>query len=264
MKLALLSLILFITSQYASAQVELSFGAFYRNDITFKKHAHLEPTYQNDPDRYYGYAFSINRHVDNHFFGIEFQYFDKSFDLNNFQIDSDYWSHGEFSDITRKYLSGRVKYGYLGTRFHFSQILLPEEKSNILFGAFFQIDGLVLEKESNHRDSTISSFSGVGYDFENDEKIYYTNTTYHPTSYDEFDLVEMKKSYVTLGANVGHRFQYKNFFTDLRATLGLNVGLPRFKHNLVGEDYEVWYINNDETLNKRGFYQFDLKVGYTF
>jgi hypothetical protein len=209
-----------------------------------------------------GFGLAVNTQEGNRLFGIEFQYYDKSYELSQRQVSSHYWNHGEFSRVTRKFLSGTVKYGYLGTRFHLRRILKIEERNEILFGAFFQIDALVFERESNHRDSTTQTYNGVGYDYVLEEKYYYSNTTYYPVSYEAFDFVHIKKAYLTAGVNMGHRFHFKNFFTDIKATIGLNLGLPRFQFSQYGADYETWEDNDVEHV--KGFYQFDLKLGYSF
>jgi hypothetical protein len=244
------------------AQLDLSAGAFYRNDITFRENADKEPAFKDDPDHYLGYAISLNKLVDNHVFGVEFQYYTKTLELGNRQVDTDTWYHGEFSDITRKYLSGQVKYGYLGTRFHLSQLLRLEKNNSLVFGGFFQVDALVMEKESNHRDSTIRTNTGVSYDDIAEEKIYYSNTTYYPVSYEVFDFVNMKKVYITLGVNLGHRHDFKRFYTDFRGSLGVNFCLPRFAFRQHVEDLDDWYSDESKTI--MGFYQFDFKVGYSF
>lgn len=262
MKRFLIILPFLFRHHFGFSQFDVSAGMFYRNDITFRKNADLEPVYKTDPDQYIGYSLRLNQIVDHYEFGLEFQVYGKSIDLENVQISSTYGGHYDTGSSERKYLSGHLNYGYLGTRFHFSRILYNTRINNLLFGGFLQVDGLLYERESNHRDSTITSSSGIGYDYENDVIVYTNSTTYADPVYDTFNLVDMKKAYISIGANIGHRFHYKNLFSEFRATLGLNVGLPRYQFHQFGSNETGWSSNKTNT--KVGFYQFDLKIGYQF
>ncbi|NOQ72292.1 MAG: hypothetical protein GQ574_09840 [Crocinitomix sp.] len=261
MKYFLLLFTCSFVNQLGFSQVDLSAGVFYRNDLTLRKNVDKEPVYKDDPDSYFGYAFSVDKRFDNHLFGVEFQFHQKELDLKSTQYFNIYGGHYDTGSSSRKQLACQVNYGYLGTRFHLGKILFDEKKNNLLIGGFLHIDALVFEKESNHWDSTTITSHGIGYDYKNDVLISYTTVTNYEPVRDEFDLVLMKKTYFSMGTNVGHRFNYGKYYSDFRARLGINMGLPRLEYRPYSADYEFW---DSTEKNTKAFYQFDLKIGYSF
>lgn len=246
------------------SQFELSGGIFYRNESAFQKEVKSKnrPPITSDPSRYHGFMISLGYAEEKALFGVDFQYHQKSFTTDVVQRYSHAWSHGQISESYRKYLSAHLSYGYFGTRLFLNKVFFKEKKSNLMIGGFIHIDKFLFERETGHSDSTIESHSGVGFNYELQQKIYWTETTYHPTAYQEFNLVTMQRIYPSLGLNVGYRLHLHSILIDFQGKVGFNKIQSRLYIEPFKSGYEMWSHYNEEKT--RFFYQFDVRIGYAF
>lgn len=246
------------------SQVEVSGGMFYRNESAFQKEVKSKnrPSIASDPNRYQGAMISLGYAKETTLFGVDFQFHKKSFTTDVVQRYSYAWSHGQNSESYQKQLHAHVSYGYLGTRLFLNKVFFKQKKGNLIIGGFMQIDKLLFENESEHSDSTVESHSGVGFNYELQQKVYWTNTTYHPTTYEEFNLVTMQKICPSLGMNVGYRVHINSILIDFQGKVGFSGIDSRLHIEPFASGYETWSHYNDE--KSKFFYQFDIRLGYSF
>jgi hypothetical protein len=241
---------LLLTQFHANAQFSASAGYRYSLDGVDFQQNHLN---------FYAHWKQARRF---HFSaGLEFT--PNRMDYVSIEERSDYshGSPGEYmskSDIYDR--TAKVSYVFLSGGLFFDWAMIEAKNFDLLIGFYGQAGGTIFKNEKDHVTNGRHSFSSSIMGVES------SGSTIDPTSYSEFEAIEM----VVVNANIGLKLSPRWYFNQNYAQLDLSVGrtAQRIFRDLKGADcYDTNNCFNYSYLfrNDKPFYaSFGLTVGHNF
>ena len=177
----------------------------------------------------------------------------KNLHLSGREGCTSYSEHGQFSDALYHYKNFDVKYAYLGPRLTISKAFFHKKKFNLLFGGFLSIEIKLGEKERNHYDSIVQSYTGIYYNQLTMQEEHTSSETYE-ISRAEYDGFQTVGGLVSVGLTLSPSYTIDRFRISTSISMGLNF-YPRTRFNV----YSCWNVPDKQKL----FYpKFEMSVGY--
>lgn len=149
-----------------------------------------------------------------------------------------------------------IRYTYLGTKLGISRAIFYRKKFNLLLGGSMQFEILTSQKEANHYDSIVESYSNSWYNIFTGD--YQTSSTLsYEISREAFDGLRLSNLFFSGGIHISPRFEFKNFLIITNLEMGWNFK-PRTYSNIRDNYNEDQYSNGKIRI----FTQVGLSLAY--
>ena len=143
---------------------------------------------------------------------------------------------------------------YLGLEAGWYFPIIKFEKFNLSTGPFIQLDFLLSEKESNHKDSTISTNSITNaFNWVTGEFFNSSYSTYE-VNYNTFDAVKITPIFLSIGNKIKASYNIRKLTYEINYSFGINIS-QRY--------YSVGHFSYAPPKNFTLFSQLGIQVNYS-
>lgn len=239
-----------------TAQIQQEWGiglGMLHEGITFKKKQNYLNTEPYQATNNFVLFASYEKYRKQFIFSSSVQFTALQFTPKVYESSIHFWNNGSEYVTTKSYSQQKVSYLYTGLRLDWSFLCISKENFSVYLGPFLQLDVLSFQKESGHRDSTISTHVHKKALDPNTQTFYEHSETSTQVSYEKFDGVGLRMFYPTVGIQCKTRYALK------KGSIGAQFSFGFYTHRR----YEFNRLSADEHLqNKRLFLQ--LAIHYVW
>lgn len=133
-----------------------------------------------------------------------------------------YWNHSAQSNHYEEFTQVDVSYTYLGIGLSPSFNVLTYKNFSFFTGPTIQLDFACAEKESNHRDSIVSSTSITNMYNPATGQVFNYHSSKSEISHQVFDGIELNRNFLSLGLNLRPRYEFERLSLEASILLGFN------------------------------------------